>query len=201
MSEPVANPAVQDDRNEIDIEILAREFKDDEMPVHYTVHPAKDEDDIVLHNATAVLSMKGDNPGSIFQRHRFDWTNDELRFYQNSDLVLTMNERIPQVAGHVYMNLWADGGSWSGSPSTTDVLMTVRLIAIYHNTSASEAGTDDLFNLRCERAGGPSEQTVCLDTMVESGEIVPSSVAVLSVPSPIWALKMLCVVLGIMLIV
>lgn len=171
------------------------------MPVHYTVHPAKDEDDIVLQNATAVISMKGDNPGSNFQRHRFDWTNDELRFYQNSDLVITMNERIPQVAGHVYMNLWADGGSWSGSPSTTDVLLTVRLIAIYHNTSASEAGMDALFNLRCQKAGGPSEQTVCLDTMVESGEIVPSSVAVLSVPTPIWALKMLCVVLGIMLII
>lgn len=201
MLELVSNPAVQDDRHEIDIEILTTEIEDDKMLVHYTVHPSKDDDDIVFQNATAVIPLKGDNPGSTFQRHRFDWTNGELRFYQNSDLVLTMNDRIPQVAGHVYMNLWADGGSWSGSPSPTDVLMTIRLIAVYHNTSSSEVGTDDVFNLRCERAGGPSEQTVCLDTMVESGEIVPSSLAGLSVPFPTWALKMLCTVLGIMLIV
>ncbi|KAL1958826.1 hypothetical protein VTO42DRAFT_3663 [Malbranchea cinnamomea] len=190
-----------DDKNEIDIEILAREYEDDEMPIHYTVHPAKDEDDIVLQNATAVIPLRGDNPGSNFQRHRFDWTKDELRFYQNSELVITMNERIPRVGGHVYLNLWADGGSWSGSPSTTDVLMTVRLIAIYHNTSASDAGMDVMFNSRCEKAGGPSERTVCLDTKVESGEIIPSSVAVVSIPLPIWTLSMLSFVLGIMLVI
>jgi hypothetical protein len=165
------------------------------------VHPAKDQNDFVFQNATDVIPLVGDKPASSYQRHRFDWTGKQLRFYQNSELVLRKTQRIPEIGGHVYMNLWADGGVWSGSPSTTDVLMSVRLIAIYHNTTASEAGLDATFNLRCDIAGGPSERTVCSDTLVESGEVIPSSVAVATVPLPFDLLTMLSIVLGIMLVI
>jgi hypothetical protein len=159
---------------------LSREFFDDRVYVHYTVHPAKDQNDFVFQNATDVIPLVGDKPASSYQRHRFDWTGKQLRFYQNSELVLRKTQRIP---------------------STTDVLMSVRLIAIYHNTTASEAGLDATFNLRCDIAGGPSERTVCSDTLVESGEVIPSSVAVATVPLPFDLLTMLSIVLGIMLVI
>lgn len=167
------------------------------------MHPAKQQNDSVLQNATDIVSLYGgDETRSEFQRHRFDWTSDDLRFYQNSEQVLTKTKRIPAVGGHAYLDLWADGGVWSGSPSTTNVLMSVRLIAIYHNTSASEVGRDEQFNKRCAKAGGPSEQTICLDTRIENGELVPSSVAVVALPPlSVRILSLLSAVLGFMLVV
>ncbi|KAK2744880.1 hypothetical protein FQN55_006442 [Onygenales sp. PD_40] len=185
------------DENEIDIEILAREFKSDSVIVHYTTHPALDENGHLVKNATEVVPLRGDNPAATFQQHRFDWTPTELRFYQNSTQVHSNALRVPNVPGHVYMNLWADGGPWSGSPSTTDVYMSVRTVAIYHNTSASERGVDRTFNLRCEKAGGPSNLTICLDTSIESGRKDPSSIASTVVPLQVWILSLLCVAFGI----
>ncbi|PGH14562.1 hypothetical protein AJ80_05882 [Polytolypa hystricis UAMH7299] len=186
-----------DDQNEIDIEILAKEFKPDSVLVHYTTHPALDESGVLVKNATEVIPLRGDDPASSFQAHRFDWTGEELRFYQNSRLVHANALRVPQVPGYVYMNLWADGGPWSGTPSTTDVFMSVKTIAIYHNTSASEEGIDKAFNLRCEKAGGPSNITVCLDTSIESGNLDPSSVASVITPVQVWAVVLFWVTFGV----
>ncbi|ODH52347.1 hypothetical protein GX48_01410 [Paracoccidioides brasiliensis] len=166
----------QDDENEIDIEILAREFKQDAIPVHYTSHPSLDERGQPIKNATKVIPFRGDDLLNSFQRHRFDWTSKELRFYQNMTQVHTNSLRIPNASGHVYLNVWADGGMWTGPPSSTDVFLKVRSVAIYHNTSASDQGLDEAFNHRCEKAGGPSSATICSDTVVESGGVDPASI-------------------------
>ncbi|EDN07921.1 predicted protein [Histoplasma mississippiense (nom. inval.)] len=184
---------IHDDKNEIDIEILSREFKPDWFTVHYTTHPALDKHGQVIANATTVIPFHGDNLLNLFQRHRFDWTKEELRFYQNSTLVHANAFQIPDAPGHAYLNVWADGGAWSGAPSTTDVFLTIKLIAIYHNTSASDQGLDKVFNERCKKAGGPSNVTICLDTRVESGVVDPSSSGSAVVPLQLWILSMLCV--------
>ncbi|PGH06264.1 hypothetical protein GX51_02461 [Blastomyces parvus] len=186
-----------DDENEIDIEILSREFKSDWFPVHYTTHPALDENGQVISNATKVIPLRDKDILNSFQRHRFDWTPKELRFYQNSTQVHSNALRIPDAPGHAYLNVWADGGLWSGVPSTTDVFLTIRLIAIYHNTSASDQGLDTAFNKRCKGAGGPSNVTICLDKSVESGMVDPSSSASTVVPLQIWILSLLCVTFAI----
>ncbi|OJD15853.1 hypothetical protein ACJ73_08940 [Blastomyces percursus] len=100
-------------------------------------------------------------------------------------------------AGHAYLNVWADGGQWSGAPSTTDVFLTIRLIAIYHNTSASDQGLDSAFNERCQKAGGPSNVTICHDMSIESGMVDPSSSGSTVVPLQIWILSLLCVAFAI----
>ncbi|KLJ07881.1 hypothetical protein EMPG_16663 [Blastomyces silverae] len=187
----------QDDENEIDIEILSREFKSGWFPVHYTTHPALDENGQVISNATKVIPLRDNDYMNSFQRHRFDWTPKELRFYQNSTQVHSNALRIPHAPGHAYLNIWADGGPWSGAPSTTDVFLTIKLIAIYHNTSASDQGLDREFNERCKKAGGPSNVTICLDTNVESGMVDPSSSASTVVPLQIWILSLLCVAFAI----
>ncbi|PGG98479.1 hypothetical protein AJ79_08851 [Helicocarpus griseus UAMH5409] len=187
----------RDDQNEIDIEILSREFKPDMFMVHYTTHPALDEKGQLVKNATEVIPLRGDHPARSFQRHRFDWTSEELRFYQNSTQVHANAWRVPDAPGYVYLNVWADAGAWSGLPSTTDVFLTVKSIAIFHNTSASDQGLDKAFNMRCEKAGGPSNTTICLDTNIESGKMDLLSSASTVVPSRVWVLSLLCVVFGI----
>ncbi|KAI5279732.1 hypothetical protein KEM54_004017, partial [Ascosphaera aggregata] len=111
----------------------------------------------------------GDHPAQYFARHRFDWTRNEIRFYQEQELVHTNIARVPETPGQVHLNLWADGGPWSGAPSTTDVYLLVKAITVYFNTTDSEAGKDAHFNRRCQKAGGPSTKTICLDTDVERG--------------------------------
>ncbi|KAI5283600.1 hypothetical protein KEM52_003296, partial [Ascosphaera acerosa] len=162
---------LQDDENEIDIEILSREFKPDQYMVHYTVHPALDLQGNLIRNATEIITFKGDHPTQYFARHRFDWTEKEVRFYQETELVHTNVARVPETPGQVHLNLWADGGPWSGSPSTTDVYLLVKNIIVYHNTTESEVGKDVHFNKRCQKAGGLSSKTLCSDIDVERGTI------------------------------
>lgn len=157
----------QDDENEIDIEILSREFKPDQYMVHYTSHPALDFQGNLIKNATEIITFKGDHPTDYFARHRFDWTRTEIRFYQEQELVHTNVARVPETPGQVHLNLWADGGPWSGSPSTTDVYLLVKSITVYFNTTESDAGKDVRFQKRCQKAGGPSSKTICLDTDIE----------------------------------
>ncbi|KAF3484169.1 NACHT and TPR domain protein [Arthroderma uncinatum] len=190
----------QDDKNEIDIEILTREFKQDSMLVHYTTHPALDDRGWLISNATEIISLNGDRPSESFQVHRFDWTKEELRFYQNADVVHTNTIRVPTDEGSVYLNLWADGGMWSGSPSTTDVYLRVKYLSIYHNTSASENGTDSVFNQRCQKAGGLTTATVCYDVHINSGLQIPSSKSKSLTPLPLWALSIFCLGLTIIMI-
>ncbi|KAI1908120.1 hypothetical protein LOZ53_004312 [Ophidiomyces ophidiicola] len=184
-----------DDNNEIDIEILTREIKAHELLVHYTTHPAVDAAGGSIDNATAVMSIKGHEPGNWFQRHRFDWGKKELRFYHNGSLLHANDMKVPEVSGRALMNLWADGGLWSGAPSTTNVYMRVKYVVIYHNTTASDGGQDLEFNARCARAGGLSDETVCLDLNVEDGAVDPSSLAAVLTPLPFWVLSLLWLLL------
>ncbi|WEW59837.1 hypothetical protein PRK78_005318 [Emydomyces testavorans] len=186
-----------DDLNEIDIEILTKEASSEELLMHYTTQPAMDEAKDVIKNATAAISIKGDDVSNWFQRHRFDWDEEEIRFYHNGSLVHTNNIRVPSVAGRPLMNLWADGGIWSGTPSITNVYMRVKYVAIYHNTTASDSGSDLEFNDRCAGAGGLSDETVCLDINVESGMVDPSSIGTSLAPVPFWALTLLWLFLGV----
>ena len=96
---------------------------------------------------------------------------------------------IPTVAGSANINIWADGGDWSGIPSTSDVTMSVRSVVIYHNTTTSDTGHDKAFNRQCRDAGGISRKTLCRDHEIESGEMDPSIAAARPVEPPLYALR------------
>jgi hypothetical protein len=59
------------------------------------------------------------------------------------------------------INLWANNGSWSGPPSTQDVVMEIRYVNLYFNTTDSEAGRDVVFRRACEEARARGEEAVC----------------------------------------
>ncbi|KAK2756092.1 hypothetical protein FQN54_005499 [Arachnomyces sp. PD_36] len=180
------------DTNEIDIEFLTKEPSSDGSPViHYTAQPSVDEEDNLIPDATEEVELmsfknKGPNP---FLSHRFDWSSEELRFYQGSSLIHKHSTNIPSVSGSANINIWADGGEWSGTPSTSDVTLSVRSIAIYHNTTASDIGRDSVFNRQCWAAGGLSKKTVCHEHEVESGEMYSPVAAAHPVEPPLYALQ------------
>lgn len=62
----------------------------------------------------------------------------------------------------IMINLWANNGSWSGPPSTDDVIMAIKEVKLYYNTSTSNEGKDEVFNKKCTKAGGfANEEAIC----------------------------------------
>lgn len=146
-----------------------------------------DDEENLIPDATEEVQLLSSeySEANPFLTHRFDWSSKELRFYQGSGLLHKHSVNIPTVAGSANINIWSDGGEWSGIPSTSDVIMSVRSVVIYHNTTASEAGRDTAFNRRCWAAGGVSRGTTCRDHEVESGKMDSSVAAARPVEPPV----------------
>lgn len=150
----------QNDTNEIDLEVLTKEPND--TTVHYTTHPSVLPSGSVVPGASTAARLN--LPWTDFQEHRFDWTRDNVTFYQDGVASHTTIANVPQVGGSVQLNLWADGSAWSGEPSKTDVIMAVKSIQMYFNTTTSDSGLDTAFNDVCTRAGGRNTpDAVCFD--------------------------------------
>ncbi|PWW75614.1 Glycoside Hydrolase Family 16 protein [Tuber magnatum] len=146
-----------DDEDETDVEILT---KDGDKTIRYTQHPAYDNvTDSTVPDATFQIPLE--KPWSKMQEHRFDWVPAKTTFFQDNSAVKEMTRNVPKHEGKVMINLWANNGSWSGPPSTSDVKMEMEYIMIYFNTSASQSGNDRNFNSACEAAGGPENKTIC----------------------------------------
>ncbi|KAL7276433.1 hypothetical protein RUND412_000572 [Rhizina undulata] len=147
-----------DNSTETDIEILT---KDNETTIHYTQHPAYiAQTDTLIPDATYQVQL--DSPWTEFQEQRFDWMPGLTAFYETNKLKQDMRTNVPNHDGKIMMNLWSNNGSWSGKPSTTDVIMTVQYVIMYFNTTASDAGEDQEFNAKCNDAGGfNSGKAVC----------------------------------------
>ena len=133
--------------------------------IHYTNQPS------TIHNLDGTATeVQGSTtlapisqPWTEYQTHRFDWSSDQVTFYQGPTAVWSSSVNVPQVGGTMNLNVWANGGTWTGYPSKTDVLFRVQKIAMYHNTTASQVGNDWAFNERCWAAGGLDANTVCMD--------------------------------------
>ena len=106
-----------------------------------------------------------------FHQHRFDcYPQHGVTYYLDDQIVHVDNRNLPSSPGNVQLILWADGNRWwSGKPSTTDVVMSIKSIEIYYNTSGSGTDKDSRVWLEeCQQAGGsPSETTIC-----EEGKIL-----------------------------
>ncbi|KAK5377513.1 hypothetical protein LTR20_001974 [Exophiala xenobiotica] len=149
-----------DDRSEIDVEIVTAGDSLVNNTINYTLHPSLAPDGSPIPNATLSrpLNQSGYNP-ETFHEYRFDC--DPVRgvdFYVDGKLMHTSDNNIPTAGGNLKVKLWADGNEWwSGTPSTTDVFMTVKSIVAYYNTS-----TPDLeWEKTCRAAGRPSKRTIC----------------------------------------
>jgi len=147
------------DSTETDIEILTN---DGSNFVRYTNHPSVNLTTGDVINGTLFKDHLA-KPRTANQEQRFDWSSDVSRFYQDNILVQEIRKNVPAHDGTMMINVWSNGGSWSGPPATKNVTMSISYINLYYNTTASDRGADDVFNKACAGAGGPSisKNTLC----------------------------------------
>jgi hypothetical protein len=162
----------KNDSSEIDIEAITRGTSIVNNTINYTSHPSTYADGTPIANATLSVSLgSSGNILSNFREHRFDCHPDYgTKYYLDDEVVHADGHNIPNSPGNVQLLLWADGnGWWSGKPSTTDVIMSVKSIEVYYNTSGSDTGESGTkwFDA-CQRAGGPSHETVCEEEIITS---------------------------------
>ncbi len=135
--------------------------------INYTSHPSTYADGTPIENATRSVSLESsEHVLGNFHQHRFDCHPQHgILYYLDDQSMHVDNRNLPSSPGNVQLILWADGNQWwSGKPSTTDVIMSIKNIEMYYNTTGKE--TTEWLEA-CEEAGGPSETTVC-----EEGKIL-----------------------------
>ena len=99
------------DTTESDIEMLTR---DPSQQMRYsnqpTTDPLTDED---IGGSTFNRSLAHQNVSS-WNVHRLDWVTGLSAWYVNGDLAAETNVNVPGAASMIIMNMWSNGGSFSG---------------------------------------------------------------------------------------
>lgn len=134
--------------------------------MNFTSHPSLYPDGGPIPNATLSVPF---TQYTDFHTYRFDCTPQTATYYLDGEYMHQDHHNVPHYPGSLQLNIWADGNKlWSGTPSTTDVTMSVSLIEVYYNTSETDDGTATSWFKTCKKAGGPSNETICLE-----GQTVP----------------------------
>jgi len=93
-------------------------------------------------------------PTADFHEYRFDWFNNYVVFYADSQMLQTLNWTYPMAPGHLSVNHWSNGNSyWSQGPPETDAVLTVKYVKAYFNTS--DDGLNQMFQEGCHQKEDP----------------------------------------------
>ncbi|KAF3385312.1 hypothetical protein F1880_002786 [Penicillium rolfsii] len=131
---------------ESDIEILT---KDPPYRVHYANQPDYDAvKDAMIPGASTTADLPVH--WTIWSTHRLDWLSDISRWWVDNKPQDAKTYRVPDLPSRLVVNLWSDGGAWTGDMRTgQSVLLAIDYIELAYNVSA---GSSQHFNIR------PSEQ-------------------------------------------
>ncbi|KAF1834233.1 concanavalin A-like lectin/glucanase [Decorospora gaudefroyi] len=127
-----------DDDNESDIEILTADPKDQ---IRYTNQPAVGDDG----NEVAAASV---GPTDLarwdeWQTHRIDWLPKNSYWFLNGEQVAANTYSVPRKPSFLVLNMWSDGGEWSGEMEVGDSAeFHVQWIEMAFNTSGPYVGLD-----------------------------------------------------------
>ncbi|KNG45282.1 glycoside hydrolase family 16 protein [Stemphylium lycopersici] len=128
-----------DDDNESDIEILTTDPTD---KIRYTNQPSVGKDG----NEVASASVGPDNLPSWndWQTHRIDWLPKNSFWYLDQKQVAGNTYSVPRKPSFLVMNMWSDGGEWSGDMEVGDVAeFHVQWVEMAFNTSGPYDGGPD----------------------------------------------------------
>ncbi|KAI0909492.1 concanavalin A-like lectin/glucanase domain-containing protein [Ustulina deusta] len=116
---------------EADIEIRTTT---DSNVVQYTNQPGSEPD------ATTIVELA--TPWTDWQEHRYDWTPGSSDWYVDGEKVASIQLQTPTSPLSVLMNVWSDGGVWSGVMAVGgSAEMQVRWLDLtYNSTSQPAAG-------------------------------------------------------------
>ncbi|KAI1301054.1 concanavalin A-like lectin/glucanase domain-containing protein [Xylaria venustula] len=116
---------------EADIEI--RTLTDNNV-VQYTNQPGSNT------AATTVVDLA--SPWTDWQEHRYDWTPGSSDWYVDGTKVASIQVQTPTDPLSVLMNVWSDGGEWSGVMAVGDSAeMQVQWLDLTYNSTSQAAAS------------------------------------------------------------
>jgi len=194
-----------DDNNESDIEILTNDATD---MIRYTNQPAVDKQGNEV--AAASLAPSKLPAWDEWQTHRIDWLPKNSYWYLNGKQVAANTYSVPRTPSYVVMNMWSDGGEWSGNMSVGDSAeFQIHWIELIFNTSGPVegpgGGRDDKRSvdlLGNEKRGEKGCEVVCkVDGVKQTGspEIVSVNKSMAPGKSVPWALVMVVGVVSLLI--
>ncbi|USP74560.1 glycoside hydrolase family 16 protein [Curvularia clavata] len=148
-----------DDTNESDIEILTQDPKD---KIRYTNQPAVDKGG----NEIAAASLDPTNlpHWDDWQTHRIDWLPKKSFWFLNGDQVAQNTYSVPREPSFLVLNMWSDGGEWSGNMTRGDAAeFHIQWIEMTFNTSGPYEGKSQDRNdkAKVKRKADKGCKTVC----------------------------------------
>lgn len=119
---------------ESDLEILT---SDPPYNVRYSNQPDYDPaTDKEIPGASTIVRLPV--PWTTWANHRLDWFPNISRWYLNDAMQLEKEYSVPKKPSMLVLNLWTDGGVWSGNMTVgSSVFMGVEYIEVAYNISES----------------------------------------------------------------
>jgi beta-glucanase (GH16 family) len=152
---------------ESDIEILTR---DPRNAVQYTNQPSTDKNGDDVPQATVNATNPDGRDWTKWNVYRVDWMPKMTSWYVNGKSVANISFQTPKDPAGLIVNLWSDGGVWTGNMSVFDeAYLQIQWIEIAYNTSGAYSGPNnkrggDGFGsegLLVKRKGSPGCKVVC----------------------------------------
>lgn len=122
------------DTEESDIEILTLDPLTD---IRYSNQPDYDaQTGNTIPGASTDAVMPNNIIWTDWHDHRVDWFDGMSRWYVDDQLVLEKTFHVPTKPSSVVLNLWSDGGNWSGNMTVgSQIVAGVQWIEMAFNTS------------------------------------------------------------------
>jgi len=125
-----------DDTNESDIEILTR---DTPATYRFTNQPGvnKKGDEIPQASQKVENLPRWDE----WRTHRIDWLPSMSRWFVDGKFVTQSSYSVPRKPSGLIMNMWSNGGEWSGNMSVGDSAeLQIQWVQLLFNTSGKREG-------------------------------------------------------------
>lgn len=153
-SHPVAPGAVlgfftyESDKQESDIEILT---SDPITNIRYSNQPDFDaKTGNTVPGASTDVVLPDGMVWTDWHDHRIDWYNGVSRWYIDGQLVLEKTINVPTKPSGLVLNLWSDGGEWSGNMSVgAQVVAGFEWIEMVFNISGKVTGPQKRHQQTC----------------------------------------------------
>ncbi|KAM0135225.1 hypothetical protein ACHAO1_005310 [Botrytis cinerea] len=125
---------------EADIEILTSGPRN---VVQYTNQPSLNKEGDAEPRATSNASTAdGAMDWSVWNIYRMDWMPKQTSWYVNGESVANISYQVPKDPSGLILNMWSDGGEWTGNMSLFDeAFLHVQWIELAFNTSGEFAGS------------------------------------------------------------
>jgi hypothetical protein len=125
---------------ESDIEILTRDPTD---RIRYSNQPDFNyKTGNTIPGASSDVAVPNKFDWTEWLEHRIDWHEGMSRWYINDNLMLSSEKNVPTDPSGLILNLWGDGGEWSGNMSVGgQVQLAIEWVEMVFNVSGPVPGS------------------------------------------------------------